>query len=200
MRETNFHIYLFKIQENSYNIQETTHWDTRYKWKPIREKTMNFWLKVMWRKLLPPHYIIFLQAPTYKRFIPQRKLQLRQIFYRLQPTRGSYLNKLQLEKGLQSLNYNTKTRVLVTLYKFIFSSLLHIFSTSLVQLYSSFVATHESSHTNCLTTKVLIPFKNVYFISMAYWLFVFSTGIWNETLSLILLKLFTICLFIFKCE
>jgi len=86
-------------------------------WKSIREKTTNFWLKVMWR-----------QAPT---------PQLHQILCKLQPTRYYYLKevptptkfsagynpqeaptstdynllfiKLQLERRLQSPNHNTKS-------------------------------------------------------------------------------------------
>ena len=46
-RETHLHIYLFRIQDHSHNIQQATHEDIRYKWKHRREKITNFWLKVM---------------------------------------------------------------------------------------------------------------------------------------------------------
>ena len=43
VREINLHIYLSRIQEHSHIIQEPTHEDTRYKWKPIREKTTSYY-------------------------------------------------------------------------------------------------------------------------------------------------------------
>ena len=79
------------------------HRDTRYKWKPIKGE--NHILLLLWckGKLQIPLTTDFLQAPTYRRLLPQfcklqlaRKLQLPSIFCRHQPTGGSNLSQLQL--------------------------------------------------------------------------------------------------------
>ena len=87
----------------SYQHIDIMHIDTRYKWKPIKGE--NHILLLLWckGKLQLPLTTVFLQAPTYRRLLPQfcklqlaRKLQLPSIFCRHQPTGGSNLSQLQL--------------------------------------------------------------------------------------------------------
>ena len=79
------------------------HRDTRYKWKPIKGE--NHILLLLWckGKLQLPLTTVFLQAPPYRRLLPQfwklqlaRKHQHPSIFYKHQPTGGSNLSQLQL--------------------------------------------------------------------------------------------------------
>ena len=102
-------------------------------------------------------------------------------FCRLQPTRGSYLKgrskshnfftcynpkeaptstgynmffiKLQHRKGLQSLNYNIKSKLLVTWYTILLSSLLQIFTACPFQLCASSIAAHQLYNVECFTSK-----------------------------------------------
>ena len=139
-RERNLDIYLFRIQEHSHNIQETTNEGTIYKWKTIREKTTNFWLKVMWRKALTSslHHIFvgfYLKGSSnshkfYVGYNPQEAST--------STSYNMFFIKQQLEKRLQSLNHNTKSRIMVTWYKFPQSSLLICFSSSILFLFCYF--------------------------------------------------------------
>ena len=92
------------------------HRDTRYKWKAIKGE--NHILLLLWckGKLQLPLTTVFLQAPTYRRLLPQfcklqlaRKHQLPSVFYRHQPTRGSNLSQLQLTTIKLQLDRETPT-------------------------------------------------------------------------------------------
>ena len=121
------------------------HRDTRYKWKPIKGE--NHILLLLWckGKLQLPLTTVFLQAPTYRRLLPQfcklqlaRKHQLPSIFCRHQPTGGSNLSQLQLtviklqldREAPTSSIYQTECLLIYSRYQlyFVSSLLLLIFS------------------------------------------------------------------------
>ena len=89
------------------------HMDNRYKWKPVRDKTTSYYCcdaKESSNSLSP--LIFYRLQPTggsYLNFCKlqlARKLQIPSIFYELQPIGGSYLNfwKIQLARKLQLPN------------------------------------------------------------------------------------------------
>ena len=92
-----------KQTKTSYQHIITTHIDTRYMWKPIKGENHDFIIVMMQRQTPTPYYIWFsvgsnLQEAATSIFCTlqhARKLQLPYFFYRLQPTGGSYLNRLQ---------------------------------------------------------------------------------------------------------
>lgn len=188
--EINLQIYLARIQEHSPNIQEPTHEDTRYKWKPRREKTKNFRLKMIWRKATTPYCIRSFVGCYLKRSSNSNKFIVGCDPLEALTSTGynMFFIMLQHRKGKKSLNHNIKSQMMVTLYLIPMSSiLLHFFFFSTLCLFCCYLSAFLCRLLRF--KKVMFPFHIVYFISNPYGMFLFFAGIWNEALSLGLPKI-----------